>query len=131
MAGSRRRLLLDTSALRKVEKDPLSDLVACVRRAVWRRTPVLLPALVFAQVWRDDRQYGLRSLRRCCEPASFTETAAWRVGGLLAVSGTGDTVKAAVIVAAIEANAAVVTQDPGGLGALADAVGANVPLIAV
>lgn len=130
-AGSRRRLLLDAGALIKAEKDPRSDVIAGARRAVWMGTAVLLPALVFAQVWRNGGQYGLRNLCRWCVPVPFTMTTAQRVGALLAASGTDDTVKAAVIVAAIETNAAVMTREPGDLRELAEVADVNVPLIAV
>lgn len=127
----RRRLLLDASALAKAEKHPRSDVTAVARRAVWMGTPVLLPALVYAKVWRNDGQYGLRNLRRWCEPVPLTVETAQCVGALLNASGTANAVNASVIVAAIETNAAVMTRNPGELGALAEAVGVNVPLIAV
>lgn len=70
-------------------------------------------------------------LRRMCKPVPFTEDVAEAIGRLLAIAGTSDVVDAAVVIAAVSHNCAVLTSDPGDLGKLADAVGVRVPLIVV
>jgi hypothetical protein len=70
-------------------------------------------------------------LRRMCRPVPFTEDVAEAVGRLLALAGTSDVVDAAVVIAAVSHNCAVLTSDPGDLGKLADAVGVQIPLITV
>lgn len=62
--------------------------------------------------------------------APFTTETADAVGRLPAGSETSDIVEAAVIVAAIEHNAAVLTSDPD-LARLADAAGCPVRLLTV
>ena len=129
---ARRRLLLDAGALVHLERAPRSDVISGSRRAVRNGYPVLLPSVVLAQVWRDDdRRHGLRMLCRWCEHLDFTTASARRVGRLLKVTGTADIVDAAVVVSAIEKNAAVMTSDPDDLRVLAEAAGADVPLITV
>lgn len=93
---------------------------------------MLLLTVVLAQVWRDrERQHGLSALCRSCKMLGFSSRRARRVGGLLKAARTGDIVDAAVIVAAIEHNAIVLTSDPDDLKALAEAAEATVQLITV
>lgn len=70
-------------------------------------------------------------VRRLCMLLPFTEPVAEDVGHLLGRSRTADVVDAAVIVAAIEHNAAVLTSDPDDLAHLADAAEYPVRLLTV
>ena len=70
-------------------------------------------------------------VRRLCTVLPFTEQTAEDVGLLLAHSRTSDVVDAAVIVAAIEHNAAVLTSDPKDLAELASAAEYPVRLLTV
>ena len=70
-------------------------------------------------------------VRRLCTVLPFTEQTADDVGRLLARSRTADVVDAAVIVAAIEHNAAVLTSDPKDLAKLASAAEYPVRLLTV
>jgi predicted nucleic acid-binding protein len=91
-----------------------------------------LSSVVLAQVWRSRaQQHPLRMLRRLCTVLPFTEQTAEDVGFLLARSRTCDVVDAAVIVAAIEHNAAVLTSDPKDLAKLASAAEYPVRLVTV
>jgi predicted nucleic acid-binding protein len=77
-----------------------------------------------ALVWRaSPRQHALSRIRQICRIIPFTTKTADDVGRLLARSGTSDVVNAAVIAAAIENNAAVLTSDLKDLATLAGAAG--------
>lgn len=66
-----------------------------------------------------------------CRVIPFTEHTAEDVGRLLTRNRTSDVVDAAVIVAAIERNAAVLTFDPKDLAKLASAAEYPVRLLTV
>ena len=126
------RLLLDAGPLIRLERDPRSEVFSASRKVLRGRARMLVPSVVLAQVWRDDeRQHALRKLCAQCEHLPFNADSAKRVGGLLKASDTTDVIDAAVIVAAIEHGAAVMTTDPDDLGRLVEASGADVPLIPV
>lgn len=128
--NARFNLVLDAGALIKVESLPNGAVIQRVRRTLETGRDVFLPAVVFAQVWRQDpRQYPVHKLRKTSRFVPFTEETALSVGRLLRLSGTSDVVDAAVVVAAIEQDAAVVTSDPADLTKLAGAVGFPLPLI--
>lgn len=120
--NSRPQLLFDTGALISAEAYPPGKVIAECQLALLARRPVLLPAVVFAQVWRaSPRQHALSRIRQMCRTIPFTTKTADDVGRLLARSGTSDVVEAAVIIAAVEHNAAVLTSDPKDLATLASA----------
>lgn len=130
--NSRPQLLLHTGALISAEAHPHGKVIAECQLALLARRPALLPAAVFAQVWRaDPRQHALSKVRQMCRVIPFTMTTADDVGRLLARSRTSDVVDAAVIVAAIEHNAAVLTSDPKDLAKLASTAEYPVRLITV
>ncbi|WP_270689026.1 hypothetical protein [Nocardiopsis endophytica] len=54
-----------------------------------------------------------------------------RIGVLLGRSGQADIVDAAVVIAAIETGAAIVTSDPGDIRKPTEAAGHDAPLITV
>lgn len=129
---SQRRLVLDTGALIDVEATPRGETVRSCVKAFEDGYRPYLPAVVLAQVVRaHPRQHSLRVLRRCCLLLPFAEQTADDVGRLLSRSRTSDIVDAAVIVAAIEHNAAVLTSDPDDLASLADAAEYPVHLLTV
>lgn len=129
---SARGIVLDAGALIHVEGNPRGRVYGACRDALDSGTRALLPAVVLAQVWRgSSRQAPVAMLRRMCKPLPFTDDVAEAVGRLLALAGTSDVVDAAVVIAAVSHNCAVLTSDPGDLGKLADAVGVQVPLITV
>jgi predicted nucleic acid-binding protein len=96
-------------------------------RAIWyfhrqllargRRPQV--PTVVVAQAWRGGPQPRLSRLLAGCSVLPFDEPSARRVGTALARSGTADIVDAAVVVAAMARNHAVVTSDPSDLQRIA------------
>lgn len=127
-----RRLLLDAGALVDIETDPCGETFRSCVKAFEDGYRPYLPSVVLAQVWRDrTRQYPLRMVRWLCTVLPFTEQTAEEVGLLLARSRTSDVVDAAVIVAAIEYNAAVLTSDPKDLAKLASAAEYPVCLLTV
>lgn len=130
--NSRPQLLLDAGALISAENHPAGKVIADCRLALLARRPALLPAVVFAQVWRaSPRQHALSKVRQMCRALPFTPRTADDVGRLLGRSRTSDVVDASVIVAAIEHNATVLTSDPDDLTRLADAADYPVRLLAV
>jgi predicted nucleic acid-binding protein len=130
--NGRLQLLLDAGALINAEAHPHGKVIAECQLALLARRPALLPAVVFAQVWRaSPRQQALSKIRQMCRTIPFTSKTADDVGRLLARSRTTDVVDAAVIVAAIEHNAAVLTSDPKDLAKLASAAEYPVRLLTV
>ena len=127
-----RRLLLDAGALIDIETDPRGETFRSCLKAFEDGYRPYLPSVVLAQIWRDrTRQHPLRMVHRLCTVLPFTEQTAEDVGLLLAHSRTSDVVDAAVIVAAIEHNAAVLTSDPKDLAKLASAAEYPVRLLTV
>ncbi len=127
-----RPLVLDAGALINLEKNPTGRAYAICTETLNRGQPVLLPTVVFAQVWRNDpRQVPIARLRRSCTRLPFTDEVSEAVGRLLAASGSSDVVDAAVVIAAAIYNAAVLTSDPSDIGKLAEAMEASVPLVVV
>jgi hypothetical protein len=127
-----RRLLLDAGALIDIETDPRGETFRSCVKAFEDGYRPYLPSVVLAQVWRDrTRHHPLRMVRRLCTVLLFTEQTAEVVGLLLARSRTSDVVDAAVIVAAIEHNASVLTSDPKDLAKLASAAEYPVRLLTV
>ena len=127
-----RRLLLDAGALIDIETDPRGETVRSCVKAFEDGYRPYLPSVVLAQVWRNrTRQHPLLMVRLLCTVLPFTEHTAEDVGRLLARSRTSDVVDAAVIVAAIEHNAVVLTSDPKDLAKLASAAEYPVRLLTV
>ncbi|MGH3822537.1 MAG: PIN domain-containing protein [Pseudonocardiaceae bacterium] len=127
-----RRLILDSGALIDIETTPRGETFRSCVKAFEDGYRPYLPTVVLAQVWRDSaQQHSLRMIRRLCTLLPFTEQTAEDVGGLLARSRTSDVVDAAVIVAAIQHNAAVLTSDPKDLAGLASAAEYPVRLLTV
>lgn len=107
---------LDTGALLALERGD-KRLLALLDRVSQKQQPVLIPAGVVAQAWREPRQARLARLLRSpdVEVVSLDATAARAVGVLLGKSGTTDTVDAHVALVALGAGSPVVTSDPDDL----------------
>ena len=107
---------LDTGALLALERGD-KRLLALLDRVSQKQQPVLIPAGVVAQAWREPRQARLARLLRSpdVEVVSLDATAARAVGVLLGKSGTTDTVDAHVALVALGAVSPVVTSDPDDL----------------
>ncbi|KWX05000.1 hypothetical protein C3Y87_09090 [Carbonactinospora thermoautotrophica] len=129
---TRFRMVLDAGALTDIEAHPRGRTYVDCCEALFAGYRPLLPAVVYAQVWRNGpRQAPLARVRKICEIVPFTDQTAEDVGRLLALSGTSDVVDAAVVITAISHNAVVLTSDPEDIGKLADAVGVRLPLVVV
>lgn len=127
-----RRLVLDAGALIDIEANPRGETFRSCVKAFEDGYRPFLPTVVLAQVWRNRaHEHPVRMVRRLCTLLPFIEQTADDVGRLLAHSGTTDVVDAAVIVAAIEHNAAVLTSDPKDLATLASAAEYPVRLLTV
>lgn len=112
-------LVLDAGALIALERGDRS--VAILLREARRSADLMLvPAPVWAQVWRAHPRQALLARFRRSEPppqiVPLDDAAADRVGLLLAQSGTRDVVDAHVVVVARAAGASLVlTSDPGDI----------------
>jgi hypothetical protein len=109
--------VLDTGALIAFERNDRTA-VAIVAIAVERGDPLVVPAAVVAQAWRDGRRQArlarLLGSDRCVVHV-LDDRQARAVGQLLGVAGTTDVVDASVAICARETGLGVVTSDPGDL----------------
>jgi predicted nucleic acid-binding protein len=109
--------VLDTGALIAFERNDRRT-VAIVARAVEHGDPLVVPAGVVAQAWRDgQRQTRLARLlgSPICEVLTLDDGQARAAGQLCGVAGSGDIVDASVAVAGRARNARVITSDPDDL----------------
>lgn len=125
-----RQLVLDAGALRDAERHPQGRIWALCKSEIFEGRQPLLPITVLAQMWRGGaKQAGLSRVVKAAKLVDIDEVMARRIGILLGLSGTADVVDAMVVLAAIDAGAAVATSDPGDISTLAEAAGINLPLI--
>jgi hypothetical protein len=117
----------DTGALLAAESER-EAVWAFHRRTLERGVHPVVPAPVLAQAWRGGPQPAMSRLLKGCDVVPLSESDARDVGSLLARSGTGDVVDAAVVLAAVRGGRAVVTSDPKDLHSLADAQGSDLAL---
>ena len=106
--------VLDAGALVAFERND-RRVVAIVARAAEHRDPLVVPAGVVAQTWRDGRrQARLARLlgSPLCEIVPLDDRTARSVGQLCGVSGTSDIVDASVALAGRKQAMRVVTSDP-------------------
>lgn len=109
--------VLDTGALVGFERAD-RRVVAIVARALEQRDPLVIPAAVVAQAWRDGaRQARLARLlgSSLCEVLVLDDRGARAAGQLCGIAGTTDVVDASVAVAARTLGLRVVTSDPEDL----------------
>ena len=110
-------VVLDTGALIGFERND-RRVVAIVSRALQHSDPLLVPAGVVAQAWRDGRrQARLARLlgSPLCDVLVLDDHRARAAGQLCGVAGTSDVVDASVVVVARESGAKVITSDPDDL----------------
>ncbi len=105
--------VLDTGALVGFERND-RRVVSIVARAVEQGHPLLVPAGVLAQAWRDGRRQ-VRLVRLLgspiCDVVPLGDLAARATGQLCGLSGTADVVDASVVVVARQRSVRVVTSD--------------------
>jgi hypothetical protein len=112
--------ILDTGALIGFERNE-RRVVAIIARALHHRDPLLVPAGVVTQAWRDgSRQPRLARLlgSPLCEVLVLDDRRARVAGQLCGVTDTADVVDASVALAARERSARVITSDPDDLRSL-------------
>lgn len=116
-------LTLDAGALIGVDRDTES-LKTILREADLLGLPIVIPAGVLAQVWRDgSRQVrlarfvksGVKGDRGAPTVEPMHEQMAKQAGALCGLAGTTDVVDASVVLVARLHGHAVVTSDPGDL----------------
>ncbi|CAN5605706.1 hypothetical protein BH24ACT5_BH24ACT5_07300 [soil metagenome] len=105
--------VLDTGALIAFERND-RRMIAIVARALEYRDPLVIPAGVVAQAWRDGRRQA-RLARLLGSPVvevvALNDRTARSVGQLCGVSGIADIVDASVVIAARRRALRVVTSD--------------------
>jgi predicted nucleic acid-binding protein len=109
--------VLDTGALIGFERND-RRVVAIVARALEHHDPLLVPAGVVAQTWRDGaRQTRLARLlgSPLCEVIVLDDRQARASGQLCGVADSTDIVDASVAIAARDRGARVLTSDPDDL----------------
>ncbi|MBF6557107.1 MAG: PIN domain-containing protein [Acidimicrobiales bacterium] len=109
--------ILDTGALIGFERND-RRVVAIITRALEHHDPLLVPAGVVAQAWRDgSRQTRLARLigSPLCEVLVLDDRQARAAGQLCGVTNTTDVVDASVAVAGRDRGARVITSDPDDL----------------
>jgi len=109
--------ILDTGALIGFERND-RRVVAIVARALEHQDPLLVPAGVVAQAWRDgSRQTRLAHLlgSPVCEVLPLDDRQARAAGQLCGMAKTTDIVDASVVATARERSARVITSDPADL----------------
>lgn len=109
--------VLDAGALIAFERTD-RVVVGIVTRAIANGDPLVVPAGVVAQTWRDGRRQARLARLLAAGPCvieSLDGVAAKATGQLLGVSRTTDTVDAAVVIAARRHGLGVVTSDPNDL----------------
>ena len=110
-------VVLDTGALIGFERND-RRVVAIIARALEHHDPIVVPAGVVAQAWRDgSRQTRLARLlgSPMCEVLAFDDRQARAAGQLCGVATTTDVIDASVAVAACDRGARVLTSDPDDL----------------
>lgn len=112
-----RAVVLDAGALIALEKE---DRFArgLLRQALEASKPIVVPAGVIAQVWRDPRRQARIARLIASETTEvdpLDRDTAKVVGALCGRSGTSDVVDASVVVSARLHGAVVVTSDPADL----------------
>jgi PIN domain nuclease of toxin-antitoxin system len=110
-------LILDAGALIAVERAD-RRVALLLHRAVVRGVPLVVPAGVVGQVWRDgQRQARLARLlgAREVEVVPLDDDAARAAGQLCGATGTRDVIDASVVLCARRRQHPVVTSDPDDL----------------
>lgn len=113
-------IVLDAGALIALERRD-QRLLALADELVHARAAAHVPAGVLAQVWRaSPRQYALARLVKASllRVDALTEAVAYRIGRLLAATGTHDVIDGHVVLLARQLNATVLTSDIDDLAAL-------------
>jgi predicted nucleic acid-binding protein len=109
--------ILDTGALIGFDRND-RRVIAIVARALEHQDPLLVPAGVVAQAWRDgSRQSRLARLlgSPVCEVLPLDDRQARAAGQLCGLANTTDIVDASVAVTGRERSARVITSDPADL----------------
>ncbi len=113
-------LTLDAGALIAFERND-RRLVALLARALAHELPVVVPAGVVGQVWRDGRRQARLARFLAADEVEveiLDDHRARAAGQLCGVRRTSDVIDASVVLGARERGDRVVTSDPDDLGRL-------------
>jgi hypothetical protein len=123
-------LVLDAGALIGYDRGDRT-VRALLETAQRDRAPVRTSVGAVAQAWRNGaRQVHLVRLLRGVDERSLDQSAARRVGQLLAAAATVDVIDAAVVDVATNGDE-VLTSDPKDIAVLANAAGKSLTIIKV
>lgn len=126
MAG----LIFDAGALIAGERDDRRVYVA-LKSTLEKEVPVLVPAPVVAQVYRDARQVKLLRLLASCRVEPLTERRARIAGTLCGMTETNDVVDASVAALGSELRADILTADVDDIRALVNAAESRVRVLEI
>ncbi|MGC8512478.1 MAG: PIN domain-containing protein [Acidimicrobiales bacterium] len=121
--------ILDAGALIAFERND-RFVVAIVARALEHHDPLVVPAGVAAQAWRDGRrQTRLARLlgSQNCTVLPLDDRAARAAGQLCGTTGISDIVDASVVIAARSRHGRVITSDPDDIRRL----GSDIAIVSV
>jgi hypothetical protein len=123
-------LVLDAGAFLAVERGDRA-VAAQLRAAQHGALQLRSTGAVIAQVWRESagRQVALARLLKAVDVRSVDQALGRAAGVLLGRAGGGDAVDATVVAVAVTGDR-ILTSDPGGIGALADASGRSIVVVA-
>ena len=113
-------LTLDAGALIAFERND-RRVVALLARALAHELPLVVPAGVVGQVWRDGRRQARLARLLAADEVEveiLDDRRARAAGQLCGVKRTADVIDASVVLGARERGDRVVTSDPDGLGRL-------------
>jgi hypothetical protein len=113
-------LTLDAGALIALERND-RRVVALLSRALHHELPIVVPAGVIGQVWRDGRRQArlarfLASSEVAVEP--LDDRRAREAGQLCGLRGTADVIDASVVIGARARGDRIATSDPDDLARL-------------
>lgn len=123
-------LVLDAGAFLAVERGDRA-VAAQLRAAQHGALQLRSTGAVIAQVWRESagRQVALARLLKAVDVRSVDQALGRAAGVLLGRAGAGDAVDATVVAVAVTGDR-ILTSDPGDIGALADASGRSIVVVA-
>ena len=113
-------LTLDAGALIAFERND-RRVVALLARALAHELPLVVPAGVVGQVWRDGRRQARLARLLAADEVEvelFDDRRARAAGQLCGVKRTSDVIDASVVLGARERSDRVMTSDPDDLGRL-------------
>ena len=118
-------IIFDAGALIAAERND-SRLATLIHAALKTRTPILIPTVVIAEIWRASKTHPriASALKVASAETGLSSALAREVGALIAAAGGAGIVDATVTaIAAAHLPATIVTSDPDDIQRFASATG--------